>query len=174
MIGFIVEHLAEFVTLWNLLRNSELQPSQEDRITWKLIAHGEYTTSSAYKAQFIGCSSALRIASIWKAWAPLNCKFFAWLILQNRVWSSDRLARRGWPHSTSCPLCRMTMETAHHLLAECRYSKRVGNMVATWVGQSSLILEELPQSRTTLEWWPHITTTADTVEGHTHLSPTGF
>jgi hypothetical protein len=73
----------------------ELQPSQEDKVTWKLTQNGEYTMSSAYKAQLLGTCIEPNMASIWKAWAPPKCKFFAWLILENRVWAADRLARRG-------------------------------------------------------------------------------
>lgn len=32
----------------------------------------------------------------WKAWAPSNVKFFAWLALQDRIWTADRLAKL-WP-----------------------------------------------------------------------------
>jgi hypothetical protein len=30
----------------------------------------------------------------WEAWAPAKCKIFSWLVLQNRVWTSDRLQIR--------------------------------------------------------------------------------
>lgn len=35
-----------------------------------------------------------------------------------RVWTCDRLARRNWPHNPLYVLCRQTIETVHHLLAE--------------------------------------------------------
>jgi hypothetical protein len=28
---------------------------------------------------------------VWKAWAPSKCKHFSWLIIQNLVWTADRL-----------------------------------------------------------------------------------
>uniref|UniRef100_A0A8R7UVN8 Reverse transcriptase zinc-binding domain-containing protein n=1 Tax=Triticum urartu TaxID=4572 RepID=A0A8R7UVN8_TRIUA len=62
---------------------------------------------------------------IWKMWAPPKCKFFAWLILQNRVWTADRLARRGWPNCGLCPLCKQVQESAVHLLFQCRFSAQV-------------------------------------------------
>jgi hypothetical protein len=54
----------------------ELQPSQEDKVTWKLTPNGEYTMSSAYKAQLLGTCIEPNMASIWKAWGPPKCKFF--------------------------------------------------------------------------------------------------
>ena len=49
---------------------------------------------------------------VWK-WT-VNGEYSAWLIIKNRVWTSDRLAARGWPRNEVCPLCRQVLETAHH------------------------------------------------------------
>ena len=51
---------------------------------------------------------------VWK-WT-VNGEYSAWLIIKNRVWTSDRLAARGWPRNEVCPLCRQVLETAHHQL----------------------------------------------------------
>ena len=53
---------------------------------------------------------------IWKVWALLKCKISAWLAYQNRLWTVDRLNRRGWPNQKNCPLCRHADESALHLL----------------------------------------------------------
>lgn len=159
--GFTVALLHEFFILWALVRNTELQPAQEDRITWKLTQNGQYSAVSAYKAQFLGSARQPRIAALWNAWAPPKCKFFAWLILQNRIWSSDRLAQRGWDHSPTCPLCRCAMETSHHMLAECRFTRRIWTLTSTWSAQPTLAPNEWRQSSTSLEWWTNITTTSE-------------
>jgi len=62
--GFTTAHITEFVTLWNLVRSTELQPDHEDHITWKLTHHGDYTTASAYRAEFLCCFAMPTIASI--------------------------------------------------------------------------------------------------------------
>jgi len=113
--GLALVHVHEFFKLWGMLRNAQLHQNQEDQIKWKLTKTGEYTAASAYKAQFIGNVKAPKVQRIWRAWAPPKCKFFAWLVTQNRVWTSDRL-QQGWPHNPSCPLCRSASETAFHLL----------------------------------------------------------
>jgi hypothetical protein len=102
--GFTTAHLLQLVNLWLLVSPTQLQHDREDSISWNLTAHQQYTTASAYKAQFTGCIRTLNLATIWKTWAPPKGKFFAWLIFQNRVWTSDRLARRNWDHSPACPL----------------------------------------------------------------------
>jgi hypothetical protein len=50
--GLTTELLTEFVTLWNLVATTVLHQDQEDTIRWTQTPHGQYTTSSAYKAQF--------------------------------------------------------------------------------------------------------------------------
>jgi hypothetical protein len=48
--------------------------------------------------------------------------FFAWLLLQNRVWTADRLLPRQWQNEYFYPLSRRNMETACHLFLECPLS----------------------------------------------------
>jgi hypothetical protein len=131
--GLIATHLSEFATLWNLTHDVDLLPHLEDHITWKFSSTGHYSTAPVYKAQLFGSTNSPQISSMWKALAPIKCKFFTWLIIQNRVWSLDRLAHRCWPHNLSYPLCRRTEETTHHLLVECRYTKRIWSLTAAWL-----------------------------------------
>ena len=77
-----ITHFIEFVQLWELVQPTMLQNGAHDTIKWKLSATGEYSTASSYKAHFIGSTTAPNLPSIWRTWAPLKCKFFAWLILQ--------------------------------------------------------------------------------------------
>jgi hypothetical protein len=144
--------------MWLLISPTQLQQNEEDTISWNLTPHGKYTTSSTYKAQFIGRVKTVELAMIWKTCPPPPCKFFAWLILQNRVWTSDRLASRNWDHNPTCPLCRTMMETAHHLL----YSRRVWTLVAQWLGHENLLPNNWAPSATALQWCININTTTDT------------
>ena len=91
-------HLVEFVQLWGQVQGAVRHNDQADTITWKLSPSGEYSSKSAYKAQFVGSTPAPTLASMWRTWAPPKYKFFAWLILQNRVRSSDRPNEDGQQH----------------------------------------------------------------------------
>nr|TKW03953.1 hypothetical protein SEVIR_7G077100v2 [Setaria viridis] len=51
------------------------------------------------------------------------------------------------------------METVHHLLAECRFTKQIWKHVALWLTQERLHPEQWQHSITTLEWWTNITST---------------
>jgi hypothetical protein len=92
---------------------------------------------------------------------PPKCKLFAWLILQDRVWTSDRLARRNWDHSPSCPLCRRTMETSLHMVCECRYTRRIWATAAAWTGLRHPHPGEWPQNESVLQWWSNVITPPD-------------
>lgn len=94
---------------------------------------GIYSTTSAYKIQFTGLTTLPLRPVIWKAWAPLKCTFFAWLITQNRIWTDDRLEQRGLPNCGICQLCKRESEAAH-LLFKCRYTIRIWKAVKDWLG----------------------------------------
>jgi hypothetical protein len=114
--GLSVQNLHEFTLLWQHTSQITLQDDVPDSIVWKLTANGAYSCSSAYKAQFAGTIRSSMEAVVWKAWAPPKCKLFSWLIIQNRVWTADRLVRRGWPNGRICPLCHCHDESAAHLI----------------------------------------------------------
>ncbi|KAK1610430.1 hypothetical protein QYE76_034103 [Lolium multiflorum] len=137
--AFTVDHMEQYVRLWDLLSAVQLSPGTEDSIVWTLTPKGCYTASSAYKAQFLPALPCSFGNIVWKPWAPPKCRFFAWLAVQNRLWTADRLAKRGWPHQPSCQLCRCSPETARHLLFECRFSKRIWIAAASWLDCPDLI-----------------------------------
>lgn len=88
-----VEHIRQFFTLWMLLHEVHLDDQAEDDILWKHTTCGLYSAASAYEAQFLGMVFSLMDQMIWKVWAPPKVEFFAWLALQDKIWTADRLAK---------------------------------------------------------------------------------
>jgi hypothetical protein len=74
-----------------------------------------YSAASAYKLQFFGLIESSMYKLMWKAWAPAKVKNHAWLVLQNRLWTADRLWKRGWDNCGLCPLCKQTEENNNHI-----------------------------------------------------------
>lgn len=151
--------LNQLVRLWEAVRNVHLDSEEPDQIVWKFTSSGHYTASSAYHAQCLGAPNTNFNSLIWKVWAPGKCKFHAWLIIQNRVWTSDRLATRGWRNNGHCPLCRCDTETALHLVAMCRYTKRIWRLVATWAGYQQLEPAQWEEARSVHQWWESLANT---------------
>lgn len=89
-----VDHIRVFFPLWMLVHDFRLHAHTEDDIVWKHSNDRVYLAASAYKAQFLGMVLSPLDRMVWKAWAPLKVRFFAWLALQNRIWTADRLEKR--------------------------------------------------------------------------------
>ena len=151
--NFTFEHLRQFIELWSTIRDFPLEVHAEDDIVWKHTESGIYTAKSAYLAQFFGIIRSPMELAVWKAWAPPKVKFFAWLAMQNRVWTADRLAKRGWPNCGLCPLCKRVQESIDHLLFRCRYTTRLWEMIKDWLQLESINTSTWHLARSTKEWW---------------------
>lgn len=124
-----IDHIREFFTLWMLLLDVILDEHSEDDIVWKHATNGQYSAAPAYKAQFLGMVNSPMEQMVWKAWAPRKVKFFAWLALQDRIWTADRLDKRGWQNCGHCSLCGREQETGAHLFFKCRFTNRLWRLV---------------------------------------------
>jgi hypothetical protein len=87
---------------------------------------------------------------IWKACAPAEIKFFIWLEVQDRCWSSDRLHRHGLSNDDTCALYDQEAETMDHLLVGCSFSKEVWfKSLRPWRWQNLTPYQE----HSLVEWW---------------------
>jgi hypothetical protein len=80
---------------------------------------------------------------IWKAITEPKCKFFAWLVLHDRVFTSHNLIKRNWPCDYNCAFCVCIHET-DHLLTKCNYTEAAWNACVPRLGlpQYSIMLTE--------------------------------
>ena len=90
---------------------------------------------------------------IWKNWAPPKVKFFAWLALQDRIWTADRLAKRGWKNCGLCPLCKREPETGPHLFFKCRHTIRLWSMLVAKLGLEHVDISTWRLPGSVEEWW---------------------
>jgi hypothetical protein len=87
--GWTTDLISQLVNVWGVVRTLHLTESKEDKTNWKLTSYGEYTAALAYNAQLLDTTTSN----------------FNPIVIQKRVWTSDRLATRGWPNNSICPLC---------------------------------------------------------------------
>ena len=92
-------------------------------------------------------------SAVWNNWAPPKHKFFAWLIIQDRVWTADRLQRRGWPNCGLCQLCKREPETAAHIIFRSRYTVRIWTEIKTWMGLTSVDITDWSSFDNVNDWW---------------------
>jgi hypothetical protein len=95
----------DYVLLWTLVDAEAIHPlgQIEDEITWTRTTDGIYFVKSAYEMQFDGGIES-----------TLPTKFFIWLMLQNRIWTADRMQQREWPNQYFCSFCHRNLETVGH------------------------------------------------------------
>jgi hypothetical protein len=148
-----VQLISEFVDLWGRLQGIVLLPLQEDKIIWLHTSDGQYTARSAYKLQFIGMTTSMSAEITWTTKAPPKCRFFTWLMLQNRIWTAARLQIRGWPNEYFCPLCIRNLETVLHLFHECCFSRIIWEKVGTWIMAGELRPANWGQANDLGQWF---------------------
>jgi hypothetical protein len=151
--SFSARLFAEFVQLWKNVQQVNLRPHVQDEISWNFNESGQFSTSSAYHAQFIGAIGTNLNEIIWSAWASPKCKFFSWLVVQDRIWTADRLQARGWMHNPACVLCRRIPKTGMHLFSKCRVTRRIWTDISTWLEELSLHPTNWKQTASVYEWW---------------------
>ena len=71
--GLTIQHILEYYELWVGLREVFLDEGVDDEIVWKLSPSGEYTTSSAYKAQLDDSTEAGSVEQLGAAKAQILC-----------------------------------------------------------------------------------------------------
>jgi hypothetical protein len=77
---------------------------------------GKYSVASAYDCQFRGSIVLFTALSIWQATTDPKCKFFAWLMMHDRVLTADNMMKKNWPCDLDCSLCLCMQETTEDML----------------------------------------------------------
>lgn len=74
-----------------------------------------------------------------------------WLVIRERCWTADRLARRGLPHPSCCPLCDQEEENINHLLSTCVFAREFWFFLLRRIGLHSLT--PLSDEISFDDWW---------------------
>jgi hypothetical protein len=88
--------------------------------------------------------------AIWKAKTESKHRFFAWLMVQNKILTADIMLVRNWPCNPICSLCDQEFETADHTCLNCVFAQEVWVQVSAWTDGTVSV----PQRSLNLEtWW---------------------
>ena len=118
--------------LWEAIQEVSRELDRADEIRWRWTSNGEYSSKSAYLAQFHGSHAKLKLNPIWKAKAEPKCRFFAWTLLHRKILTANNLQKRGWNNDPICKLCKQEPETVDHLAKRCTFSKSVWGCLCSW------------------------------------------
>jgi hypothetical protein len=120
----VLQEIGQYLQVWHAIQYTNLT-AELDRMIWKWTVDENYSAQSCYKATFQGSTSSEAWKLIWRNWAPPRVKFFNWIAVQDRCWTTERLARRGLQHHPLCLLCCQTPATMMHLILACTFAKQV-------------------------------------------------
>lgn len=136
--GLSVQATWQLLQLCDALDQVVIQLDHADEHVWLPNASGIFSTKSAYERFMVGGVNFEPHKQLWHLWAPLKAKFFLWLVLWNRCWTSDHLQKRGLPHPDSCPLCDQADEDINHLVLSCVFSREVWFLILSCIGLGHL------------------------------------
>jgi hypothetical protein len=68
--------IADYIQLWDLLDEVQLQQEVDDTHKWRFDTSGQYSAKSAYGNLFLGATLFQPYERIWKSWVPPKCKLF--------------------------------------------------------------------------------------------------
>ncbi|KAF0894997.1 hypothetical protein E2562_004984 [Oryza meyeriana var. granulata] len=71
---------------------------------------------------------------------------------------SERLEARGWPNNRDWPLCHQSIETTFHLMADCRYTRRIWQTLSVWTSCDQLMPDAWTPTTSVQEWWTMLAT----------------
>jgi hypothetical protein len=109
-----VDEMAEFAMLWEMVQEIQFT-DRRDELRWRWTSNGEYSSKSAYRAQLHGSFCQFDADTVWKAHTESKHKSFAWLLIQSKILTMDKLQARNWPCNLVCPLCKNSPETVEHM-----------------------------------------------------------
>jgi hypothetical protein len=143
--------ISEFLLLWDILYNFELQEGVDDNHFWRFAASRKYSAKEAYESLFLGSIGFEPFMRIWKTWAPLKCRFFLWLATHKKCWTAYWLARHDMIHPNRCLLCDQEEETIDHILISCVFSRQFWFCLLGTVGMQGISPQ--PENVSFLQWW---------------------
>jgi hypothetical protein len=62
---------------------------------------------------------------LWCAAAPLKVKYFFWIALHGRLWTTEWRKQHGLQPDATCALCDQLDEATDHLLCSCIFAREV-------------------------------------------------
>jgi hypothetical protein len=144
---------AECVRLWVCISElgGQRNAQDEDIFSWPCSSSGTYSAKATYQRLQLGSIDFAAADAIWMNGAPLKCKIFMWLTIQDRQWTSARRHRHGLQdQSSTCYVCLQEEDSMQHIFTQCVHARQVWFSCFTDLG----ITASPPTVTCTLEdWW---------------------
>jgi zinc-binding in reverse transcriptase len=122
---------------------------EKDQATWRWANCGRFTVKSCYMRLVQGPYIKMpHLKSIWKLNLPPRMEIFAWLMMQNKILTTNNLVKRGWLIPNICHLCRQQEENVAHLFSIYDYATDVRQKLIQQYEQGTTIPAAFVHGRT--------------------------
>ena len=107
---------------------------EDDSIFWKGGGSGQFRVKDAYSWLDRSMDVNFPKNKIWVGRVPTKIMFFMWEATWGKIFTLDRLQKRGWQLSNRCFLCVCEAESMDHLLIHCIVARVFWDLVLGLVG----------------------------------------
>ena len=101
-----------------------------------MTKNGNFNIRSFHHKLHGSSSIVLPWKGIWKVKALRCVSFFVWIVVWDRILTSDNLQRRGFDFINWCTMCHCCREIVDHLLLHCKKAHRLWSFVFRTFGIS--------------------------------------
>jgi zinc-binding in reverse transcriptase len=91
-----------------------------DSCVWSLDTKGIFLVRSMYLFFMNSGCINYSMNCLWELKLPLKVCCFFWLVVQNKIFTTDNLSRKGWIGPLSCVFCHVN-ESVNHLFFACPF-----------------------------------------------------
>ncbi|KAJ9687212.1 hypothetical protein PVL29_015890 [Vitis rotundifolia] len=123
MVGELLQALRDFRIVW-----------EDDSVFWKGGGSGQFRVKDAYSWLDRPTNVIFPKNKIWMERVPTKISFFAWEATWGKIWTLDRLQKRGWQLPNRCFLCACEAESVNHILIHCTVVRVIWDLVLGLVG----------------------------------------
>ncbi|CAN6250750.1 unnamed protein product [Urochloa humidicola] len=115
--------VAQLTSVHLLLDATVLTEQDDGRHSALATSAHRLSTSKIYRAATAQEQQCPHANFIWKNRAPPKVRFFAWLLIQDRVQHKNNLVKKHILDNDTCDLCHSSKEDADHLIWRCPFAQ---------------------------------------------------
>lgn len=116
---------------------------RDEQESWVWENWNSYSASKGYEWQFPQESKVGWAKMVWARPNLPRHAFIAWLIVQYRLPTKQRLTRLGQQTNTACNFCSMDDENENHLFFTCPYAQSLWKEIADWWSPMPVVQDSL-------------------------------
>jgi hypothetical protein len=138
---------SELEELHLMLQVVQLTDGADERVCAFEKKDHKLATTMIYRASVRGDQKSPSFNFVWRNHAPPRVRFFAWLLVQNRIQCKVNLAKKNIVDDATCELCKEHDEDADHIVSGCRFARQFWTRIG-WAPEDIYPVDRLWETKT--------------------------